>query len=189
MVYFRPSCRQNAALAFEWRAEENGMGYVEKSLVAGERVVYKAKLHWIVFAIPALFLLAAIAAFVCVQYEDKLVYLGAVLLGIAIIAGVRSAIIRSASEFAITTKRVIIKRGLLRTHSLEILLTKIEAIAVDQDFWGNIVNYGTVDIKGTGGTVEPFEKIGNPFEFRRRAQEQIMAGQDTTVHWGPQMRP
>ena len=93
------------------------------------------------------------------------------------------------TEFGVTNKRVIIKVGLVRSHSAEILLSKIEAITVDQDMWGNLLNFGTVGITGTGGTLERFEKIGNPFEFRRRTQEQVVAGQDTTVHWGPQMRP
>ena len=34
------------------------MGYVERHLLPGERVVYKTRLHWVLFVKPALVLLA-----------------------------------------------------------------------------------------------------------------------------------
>jgi uncharacterized membrane protein YdbT with pleckstrin-like domain len=77
---------------------------------------------------------------------------------------------RRSCEFAVTTKRVIIKVGLVSRRSVEILLAKVEAITVDQTLLGRIFGYGSITIIGTGGTREPFHLISDPLEFRRQAQ-------------------
>ncbi|PIU51164.1 hypothetical protein COS91_05900 [Candidatus Desantisbacteria bacterium CG07_land_8_20_14_0_80_39_15] len=77
------------------------------------------------------------------------------------------------SEFGITNKRVLFKIGFIRRNSLEILLTKIEGIQVNQGILGRILNYGTIIVRGTGGTGSPFRKIEAPLEFRKKVQEQI----------------
>jgi hypothetical protein len=38
---------------------------------------------------------------------------------------------------------------------------------------GRALNYGTINVRGTGGTLEPFHKIAHAQEFRRHVQEQI----------------
>ncbi len=68
-----------------------------------------------------------------------------------------------------------IKTGLIRRHSLETLLSKIEGIGVAQSILGRIPGFGTIVISGTGGSKEPFHKIADPMMFRRRVQEQIAA--------------
>jgi uncharacterized alpha/beta hydrolase family protein len=40
--------------------------------------------------------------------------------------------------------------------------------------------YGTIFVSGTGGTKDPFHKITNPLEFRRKTQEQIMTVQPSS---------
>jgi hypothetical protein len=75
----------------------------------------------------------------------------------------------------VTDKRVLIKLGLIGRDSLETLLTKIEAIGVDQDIRGRLFNYGTITVIGTGGTHEAFPQIAAPMEFRRQVQAQIVA--------------
>jgi uncharacterized membrane protein YdbT with pleckstrin-like domain len=76
------------------------------------------------------------------------------------------------SQFVVTNKRVMIKMGLLHLRSLEILLTKIESIGVDQTFMGRLLNYGSLTIGGTGGTKEVFHQIHSPITFRLHVQEQ-----------------
>ena len=89
--------------------------------------------------------------------------------------GLIAVIERRTSEFAVTNKRVLIKTGLIRRHSLETLLSKIESIGVDQSILGRILGFGTIVISGTGGSKEPFHRIADPMMFRRRVQEQIAA--------------
>ena len=84
----------------------------------------------------------------------------------------------STSEFGVTNKRVLVKVGFIKRHSLETLLTKVEGISVDQGILGRILGYGSIVITGTGGTKEPFHKINAPFEFRKQVQEQIATVQE-----------
>jgi uncharacterized membrane protein YdbT with pleckstrin-like domain len=77
---------------------------------------------------------------------------------------------RRSSEFAVTNKRVIIKLGVLTTRSIELLLSKVEGIAVEQSFSGRILGYGGIVVTGSGGTKEPFEGIQSPLDFRQAVQ-------------------
>ncbi|TMI03740.1 MAG: PH domain-containing protein [Betaproteobacteria bacterium] len=56
------------------------------------------------------------------------------------------------------------------TRSIELLLNKIEAIAVEQTLVGRMFGYGDIVITGSGGTKEAFSRIQSPLEFRRAVQ-------------------
>jgi uncharacterized membrane protein YdbT with pleckstrin-like domain len=142
------------------------MGYIEQNLVAGETVAYRTRLHWIMFLWPAVFLILAIIGFVGRQNYSALALL------IGLIWGLNSYINFTSSEFGVTNRRVLIKVGFIRRHSLELLLPKVEGIAVDQGILGRILGYGTIIVTGTGGTKEPFRNIAAPMEFRKMVQQQ-----------------
>lgn len=144
------------------------MSYIEKSLLPRESVVYRAKLHWIVFFWPALFVLLAV-----ISYAGGVPELGVLCVVLAVLTGLSSFTTYTTSEFGVTNKRVILKVGFIRRHSLETLLGKVEAISVDQGILGRILGYGTIVVGGTGGTRGAFHKISAPLEFRKRVQEQI----------------
>jgi uncharacterized membrane protein YdbT with pleckstrin-like domain len=74
------------------------------------------------------------------------------------------------SELLITERRVIVKVGWLRRRTLEMFIPKIESVAVQQGIVGRMYGYGTVIIRGTGGSAEMFPKIAKPFEFRNAIQ-------------------
>jgi uncharacterized membrane protein YdbT with pleckstrin-like domain len=147
------------------------MGYVERNLLPNEQITYRARLHRIIYLLPA-----------CVLIIAALVGLGGgghvaagVLAGIAVLLFVPPWIRAGSSEFAITNKRVLIKIGLVRRHSLELLLQKVEGIGVDQSVLGRILGYGTITVSGVGGTKETFAMIANPLEFRRQVQASLAA--------------
>jgi uncharacterized membrane protein YdbT with pleckstrin-like domain len=85
----------------------------------------------------------------------------------------RAAVSYFTTEFAVTDKRIIAKTGLLRRRSLELLLSKVESIGVNQPIMGRIFNYGTIVVVGTGGTKEGFPNIVAPMDFRKRINAQI----------------
>ena len=78
------------------------------------------------------------------------------------------------SEFGVTTRRVIVKVGLVRRRTLELLLRQVEAISVDQSIMGRLFNYGSITLSGTGGVREVFHNIAAPLELRRRIQSQTI---------------
>lgn len=67
-----------------------------------------------------------------------------------------------------SNKRVIIKLGLISIHTLEMNLSKVESITVDQNPLARILGYGSITVIGTGGTRELFHNIADPMEFRRQ---------------------
>ena len=145
------------------------MGYVEKNLLPNEQIVYRAKLHWSIYALPVtVFLIAILVALGGGGWIAGGV-LGAIGLVLLLPPWIRS----SSSEFAITNKRVLIKLGLIRRHSLELLLQRVEGIGVDQGILGRILGYGTITVSGVGGTKEAFRMISNPLEFRRQVQASL----------------
>lgn len=150
------------------------MGYLEKNLLPGETVAYRAHLHPILFLQPAFFGLVGLSlvvfGFVSSTALPFFSLLGAVLLLYAAVVGGGRAIHYASSEFAITNKRVVIKVGFINRKTLEMVLTKVETIRVDQSILGRVLNFGTIVVTGTGGTNEPFATIANPLEFRRQVQ-------------------
>lgn len=163
------------------------MSYVEKHLIPGESIQYDTKLHWIVMlghiVIAILLALMAMAmpimwASLGTKAKDRaipaavyfLVLLCLVVAGVLFFIGVLR---RNATEMAVTNKRVIVKTGIAERRTVEILLSRIESVAVDEPALGRLLGYGTVIVRGTGGTPEMFEKINRPLEFREQVQRQI----------------
>src|SRR5215468_8894258 len=135
------------------------MGYVESNLMPGEEVTYRAHLHWIIYVKPVLFAVIGVALLVASALGNGagvLAILGAVVLLVAAGYALSKWIMARTSEFAVTNKRVIVKVGLIRRDTLELLLSKVESIGVDQSILGRIFGFGTIVVIGTGGTREPF---------------------------------
>lgn len=105
------------------------------------------------------------------RYEGAMVSGALALLGaVAVIAG--GIIRRFAIEVAVSNRRVLMKTGLLSRRSIEVLLPKVESIGINESFLGRILGYGSVIVRGTGGTFETFDKIAHPNELRRQVQQQ-----------------
>lgn len=54
------------------------------------------------------------------------------------------------SEYGITDKRVIMKKGWIQRNSFEIFLYRLENVDIHQTITGGILNYGTLVITGMG---------------------------------------
>jgi len=154
------------------------MGFVEENLMPGEQITYRANLHWIIYAAPLFFGLVGIfliASSLGNRDQAALGGLGVLFLIVAGLLGLSRWITSRTSEFAVTNKRVIVKVGLIRRHTLELLLAKVESIGVEQGVLGRILGYGTIVVVGTGGTREPFKDIAQPLEFRKQVQAHAAA--------------
>lgn len=149
------------------------MSYVEDHLLPKETVVYKSSLHWSIY-LPAAFLLFMGIGIGFYSSSNELRTLAIYFILIVPVPMTLTSLLKSAtSEFAVTNKRVIIKTGFIRRTSIEILLEKIEGIAVEQGILGRILNYGTIVVGGTGASKTPFHNIDDPMRFRTEVQHQI----------------
>ena len=163
------------------------MGYAERYLIPGEEVRYRAWLHWSTMLRPLLvwgFLdLAGVACVIGwalapggTSARPAALLVAGVLLLLAGGVVLAFAVIRRAStEIVVTSRRVLIKTGILERRTVEILLSKIESVDVTETVSGRMMGYGKVVLRGTGGTPESFERIANPLEFRRQIQSQVDA--------------
>lgn len=165
------------------------MSYIEKHLIPGETLEYQTKLHWIVMighaTLSVIFFAAAIALGVYTWNEKQagrphsnvLVWLALAAFIVALILFGVGQIRREATVMALTNKRIIVKTGLATRRTVELLLTKIESVVVEEPAMGRVLGYGTVIIRGTGGTPETFDNIAHPLQFRAQVQSQIAEGQ------------
>jgi uncharacterized membrane protein YdbT with pleckstrin-like domain len=150
------------------------MRYVQRVLKPGETVSYATTLHWCVY-------LRAVAPFVvCIavlvspafipQFPPDLVWVVNAAAGIfallALLRLVSAFIARATTEFAVTDRRVIYKVGLFRRSTFEMNLSKVESVGVVQSILGRMLNFGEVEIKGTGASLTPVSLISDPLAFR-----------------------
>lgn len=156
------------------------MGYIEDNLMDEESVVLNTRLHPIVLLFPAMstsFLAGSLWYYPAMfpNNEDGYVALTIVLMFLAYSAYklCDRLIVFLTSEFAVTSKRVLGKTGFIRRKSLDIVLAKVEAIRLTQSISGRVLDYGDIEVTGTGGTEEILSFIPAPLEFRKAIQEQL----------------
>jgi uncharacterized membrane protein YdbT with pleckstrin-like domain len=128
------------------------MSYVRKALAAGETLRATARLHWLLW-------LRAWAA---------LIFLGIFIYGIYFFA--KEALRLVSTEVAVTSRRVIRKTGFLERHVMDMQLFSVEAVNLDQDFWGRLLGYGRITLHGTGDDSMTTPTIANPLAFQREIE-------------------
>lgn len=174
------------------------MSYVDQNLMSGEQVLYRTRMHWfgpvalalrivlwvILWFVAAPLLLAFFAenlpdsraageSLLAINWMITL-FFGAVIVGL-LLALVLQLTALFTTEFAVTDKRVLAKMGSLRVKTIELFLSQVEGIMVEQGILGRLMGYGTLVVTGTGGMKTPFPNIAHADEFRKKVRERIMA--------------
>lgn len=144
------------------------MSYVDANLGPGERVVYRGNVHWAIglpwFVLGALLLLPGGE--------------GASAGGVFVVVGIaRIVLAKLMNEYAITNKRVVVKRGLIFRDTLELNLSKVESAGLNQGIFGRILGYGTVTVRGSGGTSGKCTYLAKPTDFRQALHLAIEGGE------------
>lgn len=83
-------------------------------------------------------------------------------------------IIKATTEIAVTTDRLIYKRGLIARNVGELSIDRVEGVALIQGILGRILGYGKVSIRGMGVGEVVLPPIEEPVEFRRAVNEARM---------------
>jgi len=146
------------------------MSYVDKHLLPGEQVGYRTRLHWKLYLLPALGALVVLLPLTILALDSDTKILAALPAVAAVVLLAIPYVQRRTSEFAVTNKRVILKLGILTTRSVELLLPKVEGIAVTQSLPGRLFGYGEIVVSGSGGTKESFANIQSPLKLRQAVQ-------------------
>jgi uncharacterized membrane protein YdbT with pleckstrin-like domain len=145
------------------------MSYVERVLQPGEQVRHISSIHWIVYW-PGV----AVALLAVVAYwfsETRFLtgmwrYTAYALALVAVVLLIQQWFQCWVTEIAVTNRRVIYKKGLVRRQTNEMNMDKVESVQVKQSIVGRMLDYGTVTILGTGEGFETLRTIASPIELR-----------------------
>jgi uncharacterized membrane protein YdbT with pleckstrin-like domain len=133
--------------------------YVDSILDPNETVVYRATVS--IWAFTGKFLL--IAVLLVTGFAFPPLWL------LALVIAVNVAIAYLTTELAITSKRVVAKFGFIRRQSIELLVSRIETVRVEQGLLGRMMNFGCIVVAGAGNPSAPIPNISDPMAFRRAA--------------------
>ena len=154
------------------------MSYVDDNLMGGEVVLHWAKVHWGIFVLPAILLF--IGVIIAISVGAGVGGGGGAFLALVILLVFAIPILLAlkrylTTEFAVTSRRVIVKKGFIWRRTLELNHNRVEGLEVHQGVVARIFNAGTIVVNGTGQSRQPIDFIINPLEFRRNALEVIDA--------------
>jgi len=152
--------------------------FIESNLIPGEKVIYKAEVHWMVYFPSIINLLLAFIIFYFGKYalhmESKaLPYFAMVPVVVALWKAIQSYIHREYTEIVITDSRLVAKFGFIRREMIELPLSKIESVIVEQSIFERIIGAGSVGARGTGMAMAPVRYIDEPVKFRNFLNEAI----------------
>lgn len=134
----------------------------------GEVVIYEAKLHEIVYFPPVF--VGCVALVPCAALPSSAT--AVVALMIIAVCTLWCVGIYGGRQFILTSKRVIVKEGIIERKVSELMLRKCEGIQVEQSILGRILNYGTLLVT-TGEVTNQYKMIKDPVTFSTRINEQI----------------
>jgi uncharacterized membrane protein YdbT with pleckstrin-like domain len=130
--------------------------YIESTLIEGEQIVYTG--HVSLWSLTPLILLGLVLL---------------PLFGVGLIFWLMAFIRYKSTEVAITNKRVIAKSGFISRKTIEMSLSKVESVQVDQSLLGRVFDFGTLIVSGAGNPQAPIPGISDPMSFRRACMERL----------------
>ena len=128
--------------------------YIEGALIKDEKVIYTG--HVSLWSLAPLIVLGLLTV---------------AFFGLGLIFWIIAFIRYKTTELAFTNKRVIAKFGFISRQTIELNISKVESIQVNQGILGRIFNYGTLVISGAGNPQAPVPGISDPMSFRRAFME------------------
>ncbi len=148
------------------------MRYIDRILQPGETVLYRGRIHWVIYLPSMIMMLLAFVALIGLAASQTqatgyswLFASGAFALGAGVTL-LSAWFKRWTTEIDVTNRRIVYKVGFIKRHTVEMNMDKVESVDVDQSIMGRLLNYGDIAVRGTGETWERLHNIGAPLEFR-----------------------
>ena len=148
------------------------MGYLEGLLGRKEKIVFKARQHWLV-VVPRLVLWIAVSLLIVLIASGLALTVAGVAL-VLILAVVfplwRIMVILLNwwnEQYVITNRRVIQLEGIINKHSIDSSLEKVNDVVLEQSALGRLLNYGDVKILTASEIgVNLFRRMDRPVRFK-----------------------
>ncbi|MDR0457081.1 MAG: PH domain-containing protein [Treponema sp.] len=180
----------------------------KKNLMEGEEILYVPQLHWAYTVKPLILSLPFfLALFIVWLTANQSAYSTLAEAEITLDMFVRSIFIAGlvfflvifvcrifqylCTEYGVTNKRLLLKKGVFRINVAEISTDRIESIYCIQGILGRMFRYGTVCISGVGGKTPSFFMAARPYALRRKIVDIIEKNKTITVIHGeiPRAKP
>ncbi len=137
----------------------------------------------------------ALAKAVGISHATIALYLG-VVFAVLLLVGLLWIAVRYVrwirTVYAVTSRRVIVQRGILGRNFDEIPVTQVRGVDVHQTFGQRILGYGTIRVSSEGGTRvgnEDWVGIPQPFKFQKWVENATEAVETPTVVAAPPPPP
>jgi hypothetical protein len=172
------------------------MLYVQQSLTPGEELVHVGHFHWIYTVHAMMGILWGVVGCVLIiggavyfqghmgrgfntaslvgeiQETNPAVRLGAFLvLILGLLHFARLMIIRATTEMAVTTSRIVYKRGVIARYTGEIGIDRVEGVNILQTALGRMLNYGRLMVHGMGIGEVILPPMADPITFRKAIEK------------------
>jgi uncharacterized membrane protein YdbT with pleckstrin-like domain len=143
------------------------MSYIREILRPDEKLLATGNIHWIIYW-PAIALMAlaviSLSVLGLASIVGRIIF---VLFALAaIFFAVKEWLQQWITEIAVTDRRVIVKTGLIRRHTAEMNMDKVESVTVYQSVLGRLLGYGSVHVRGTGEGLGHLDYISSPILLR-----------------------
>jgi membrane protein YdbS with pleckstrin-like domain len=154
------------------------MSYIAHSLAASETLIYRARFPWFYSVGAWAILIASVVAAVAVEWEG---YGWTAALPLVVGAGLWLAIMVPiwATEIGVTSQRLIYKKGLLWRKTQELQLRAIEEVNLDQGVMGRLLDFGNLELRGTGVDDIALPTLADPLGLRKALQDGMAAATQT----------
>lgn len=139
------------------------MSYIQKHLHEGEHIVREGQFHWLWHA----------------RAWAALLIFGWLIIGIVYF--IYEMIRLNTTEFAVTNRAVVMKKGFISTHVTQLSLEAVEGAKLDQGILGRIFGFGRLDIEGRGAGEVDFPTMANPSAFLSALNEAALHAEQEPV--------
>ena len=141
------------------------MSYLSKVVGPDETVIHIAKVHWVVYARGLFVIALGLGLGTAV---NELLFVLCVLGLLMLIPGWFYSF---TTELAVTDRKAVAKWGFLQRQTIEQRLSTIDSVRVNQSILGRMLNYGTVEVTGSGFSITPMRDIADPLAIRRAVEK------------------
>jgi hypothetical protein len=164
------------------KPSKNYRGHIAKNLSGNEYLAFKTGVHWFtiitgilrnllyfVLAFWGLAFLFADSGDIGTDIGTSMIFL---CLPTTLLYSIASGLVKlSTSEFGVTSKKVIIKTGLVNVETFELNLGQIETFQLQNTLLGRIIGFKNIEITGSGGSTRTIKSVARANQFHKAVIE------------------
>lgn len=172
------------------------MLYVEQSLGPNEELVHIGRFHWIYTLNAFMSIFWGVAGCIAVIAGGIMTYkhfgwflpdvgwleavrdlhpgvriFAFIIFVLGLLGFAQLMVIKATTEIAVTSRRLIYKRGLIARRVGEMSIDRIEGVNVLQSIPGRIFNYGRLAVRGMGVGEVILPSLEDPIAFRKAIEQ------------------